>query len=1193
MEEAKRLYQEAVDLSNQGKYSEAIPLLERALIILENAGASQILRSVQVMNFLGIQHQNQGNYSEALPLFQKSLAVFKKVLGPDHQYVAASLNNLALLYYSQGNYSEALPLFQKSLAVLEKALGTDHPDVAQNLSNQAQLYHAQGNYTEALPLFQRSRAIFEKTLGTNHPKLATTLNNLAILYRDQGNYKEALSLYQRSRAIYEKALGADHPHVALSLNNQAQVYHAQGNYAKALTLFQDSLAIYEKVLGANHPLVATNLNNQAQVYHAQGNYAKALTLFQDSLAIYEKVLGANHPLVATNLNNQAQLYHAQGNYAEALRLFQESLAIREKALGADHPDVATSLNNQAQLYYAQGNYAEALPLYQRSRAIFEKALGTDHPNVATSLNNLATLHQSQGNYTEALPLYQESLAIREKALGVDHPDVAASLHNLAELYRAQGNYTEALSLFQRSRAILEKALGTDHPDVATSLNNLAILYRNQGNYTEALRLFQESLAIRKKVLGTDHPYIATSLHNLAEVYEFQGNYTEALSLYQRSRAISEKALGADHPDVATSLTNLALLYRNQGNYTEAFPLYQRSLAIREKVLGTDHPDLATSLNHLVSLHLAQGNTTSAIEYLTRGMEVEENTLTTFLATGSDSQKQASMRKFSATTDATISLHLQYAPTNKKAGNLALTTILRRKGRILDSTTDSLQVIRDNLTPENQKLLDDLTSTHTQLANMYYKKSVNRPPLERYLQQLDTLKAKAEKLEADLSLASVEFRKISQPVTIEAVQKLIPTDAALVEIKQYRPFDPKVKRAEQWGKPHYAAYILHSTGAPQWVDLGAAEPIHEAVTEFRNTLSNKPSTSDQELIEKAIAETKATARTLDKLVMEPIRQKLGNAKHILLSPDSELNLIPFAALVDENNEYLVENYTITYLTSGRDLIRLDLDFPTKQPPILVAAPKYNEPGKPTSEPLATNNTRSSNQPSADIENLKFSPLSGAEFEAKAIAEKLPNEILLMGQEATENAIKQVKSPEILHIATHGFFLEDVETPPPSDLNRSSLMLESEFGLQALAFAPVENPLLRSGIALAGANIRQSGTEDGIMTALEIANLNLAGTKLVVLSACETGIGEVNVGEGVYGLRRALVLAGSETQVISLWIVDDSGTKDLMIDYYQRVLNNQEGRSEALRQVQLGMLGDRIYQHPYYWASFLPSGEWEGI
>ncbi len=1109
VEKAVQLYQKAEQLFKQGKYSEVIPLLERALVILENAGASETVDAARVINFLGQQH----NY--------------------------------------QGNYTKALPLFQRSQAILEKALGPDHPDVATVLNGLAELYQNQGKYTEALPLYQRSQAIYEKALGPDHPDVATVFNSLATLYQYQGKYTEALPLYQKSQAIYEKALGPDHLNVAISLNNQAALYQNQGKYTEAEALYQKSQAIYEKALGPDH------LN------------------------------------VAISLNNQALLYRVQGNYTEALPLYQKSQAILEKTLGADHPNVASSLNNQAELYRVQGNYTEALPLYQRSLAIYEKALGANHPLVATSLNNLAELYRDQGNYTEALPLYQKSLAISEKALGADHPDVASSLNNLALLYRIQGNYTEALPLYQKSLVIYEKALGPDHPEVAKSLNNLAELYRVQGNYTEVLPLYQKSQAILEKALGANHPLVATSLNNQAELYRIQDNYTEAEALYQKSQAISEKALGADHPEVAKSLNNLAELYRVQGNYTEAEALYQKSLAILEKALGADHPDVATSLINQAELYQYQGNIISAIEYRTQGMEVQETTLTSFLATGSESQKQASMRMLSTSTHQTISLHLQDAPTNEDAANLALTTILRRKGRILDSTINSLQTIRDNLTPENQKLLDDLDNTRTQLSNLKFSKSENRPPLEQYRQQLDTLKRKAEKLEADLSLASAAFRKISQPVTIEAVQKLIPSNAALVEIMQYKPYDAKAKPGKEWGKPHYAAYILHPTGTPQWVELGAAEPIHKAVTKFRNTLSNKPSTSDRELMEKAIAETKATARILDKLVMEPIRQKLGNAKHILLSPDSQLNLIPFAALVDENNQYLVENYTITYLTSGRDLIRLDLDFPTKQPPILVAAPKYDEPGKPTSEPLATNNTRSSNLRSVDIETLKFDPLSGAEFEAKAIAEKLPNEILLMGQEATENAIKQVKSPEILHIATHGFFLEDVETSSPSDLNRSSLMLESELGLQALAFAPVENPLLRSGIALAGANIRQSGTEDGIMTALEIANLNLAGTKLVVLSACDTGVGEVNVGEGVYGLRRALGLAGSESQVISLWKVDDSSTKDLAIAYYERVLNNQEGRSEALRQVQLGMLGDRIYQHPYYWASFVPSGDWRGI
>ncbi|WP_353735279.1 tetratricopeptide repeat protein, partial [Okeania sp. SIO2C2] len=759
------------------------------------------------------------------------------------------------------------------------------------------------------------------------------------------------------------------------------------------------------------------------------------------------------------------------------------------------------------------------------------------------------MYREQGNYTEALPLFQRSLAINEKALGVDHPQVALILNNLAALYQGQGKYTEALPLVQRSLAIREKALGADHPRVAASLNNLAELYREQGNYTEALPLFQRSLAINEKALGADHRDVAISLNNLALLYYLQGSYTKALPLLQRSLAIREKALGADHPYVATSLNNLASLYREQGKYTEALPLYQRSLAINEKALGADHPYVATSLNNLALLYLAQGNTTSAIEYRTQGMEVQETTLTTYLATGSESQKQASMRKLSVTTHATISLHLQDAPTNAKAANLALTTILRRKGRILDSTINSLQTIRDNLTPENEKLLNDLANTRTQLAALIYNKPKNLPP-EQYRQQVATLKGKVEKLEADLSLASAAFAQTTKPVTIETVQKLIPADAALVEIMQYYPFDVKAKPDERWRKPHYAVYILHSTGKPQWLDLGLAEPINNTINEFRNNLS-QPNSSIQEV-----------ARTLEQQVMEPIRQKLGNAKHILLSPDSQLNLIPFAALVDENNQYLIQNYNITYLTTGRDLIKLEIDFPTKQPPILVANPEYDTPGNPTSVRLVANNKRGDKKPTRDLgsflfapENLTFGALSGTKAEVEAIAPMLSDVTLLTESNATENAIKQVNAPEILHIATHGFFLEDLEEVAPP-----ILVGGFDTDIPQAPSNKLENPLLRSGLALAGFNPRESGNEDGVMTALEIANLSLGGTKLVVLSACDTGVGDVNVGEGVYGLRRALALAGSESQVISLWQVDDFVTKELMVKYYQRVLDN-EGRSEA--------------------------------
>ncbi|MEC4850779.1 MAG: CHAT domain-containing tetratricopeptide repeat protein, partial [Jaaginema sp. PMC 1079.18] len=722
-------------------------------------------------------------------------------------------------------------------------------------------------------------------------------------------------------------------------------------------------------------------------------------------------------------------------------------------------------------------------------AIREQAFGEDHPSVATSLNDLAALYQRMGNYSEAEPLVQRALAIREQAFGEDHPSVATSLHNLAALYQNMGNYSEAEPLYQRALAIREQASGRNHLDVARTLNGLAVLYQDMGNYSEAEALHQRALAIKEQALDSDHPSIARTLNGLAALYRDMGNYSEAEPLFQRALAIREQALGSDHLDVANSLHNLAELYQDMGNYSEAEPLKQRTLAIVEQVLGNNHPIVATSLNRLALLYQAQGDITSATDYLNRSLSIRENNLSLIFTTGSEAQKQAYMNTFSGTTHGAISLHLQDAPNNPEAAQIALTTLLRRKGRILDALTENIQLIRENLTPENQNILDQLAATRTQLANLIYNKPENLRG-EAYKTQVANLKAEANQLEAELSRRSAEFRTISQPVTIAAIQQQIPTDAALVELTLYYPYDAKTDR---FGHPRYAAYILQATGTPQWVDLGEAAPINAVAKDLQESLASQDSSLDV---------LQETARQLDSMLMQPIRAKLGNKTHILLSPDSQLNLIPFAALVDENNQYLVENYQITYLTTGRDLLRLQNQQQPRQSSVIVANPNYDEPGVNNSQVAST---RGSNRLISGIDVLIFDPLPGTAEEADAIRPLLPNVTVLTEAKATEQAIKQVEAPRILHIATHGFFVDvDLVAPAANPFeNIGDLGLQAGPDTDTSPPAPVnkENPLLRSGLALAGFNTRSSGgSEDGALTALEVAGLNLRGTQLVVLSAC---------------------------------------------------------------------------------------------
>ena len=944
------------------------------------------------------------------------------------------------------------------------------------------------------------------------------------------------------------------------LNQQADELYQQGKYNEAIPLAEQSLAIRKKILGDNHLDTAISLNSLALVYYFQGRYAEAEPLYKEALAIRKKILGDKHPDTATSLNNLALLYKSQGRYIEAEPLYQEAVAISKKQLGDNHPLTATNLNNLAALYDSQGRYAEAEPLYKEALAIRKKQLGDNHLLTASSLNNLALLYHSQGRYSEAEPLYQEALAIKKKQLGDNHPSTATSLNNLAFLYQSQGRYAEAELLYQEALAIIKKQLGGNHPLTASSLNNLAFLYKSQGRYTEADPFYQEALAIKKKQLGDNHPDTATSLGNLASLYSSQGRYAEAEPFLKEALAIIKKQLGDNHPLTAISLNNLAELYRSQGRYAEADPLYKEALAIRKKQLGENHPSTANSLNNVATLYYFQDDIPQAINYLTQGIAVQEYNLSQNLNIGNEKQKRGYLETVSDTTNILIFLNLQSAPNNPEATHLALKTVLQRKGRILDVLTNSLQILRQQINdPESQTLLEQLIQKQTQLSNLTFQRPETIKSPEIHRQQLTNLQTETQQIEDKLSRRSAEFRNLSQPITLKAIQKLIPTNAALVEIVRHQPFNLKAtKESEKFGKPHYAVYILFANGEIKSKDLGETQPIDDNVTAFRRNLADRQT---------PIPQLQKTARQLDEKLMQPIRQLLGNTKTLLLSPDSALNLIPFEVLVDENNQYLVENYQITYLTSGRDLLRQKEKFASQQPPLIIADPLYNQTGQKVA--LNPKYTRSIN-----LADSAFYPLEATKEEAEAIKKLLPQATVLTQAQATENALKQVKKPNILHIATHGFFLESTKNKNENQRN-SPLQID-------------ENPLLRSGLVFAGVKVSQSAGDDGVLSALEATNLNLVGTKLVVLSACDTGNGDISTGEGVYGLRRALVIAGSESQLISLWKVSDKETKDLMIAYYQR-LKKGEGRSEALRQTQLAMLKSKDQNHPFYWASFIPSGD----
>lgn len=876
----------------------------------------------------------------------------------------------------------------------------------------------------------------------------------------------------------------------------------------------------------------------------------------------------------------AQLERA-GRFDEARPLFERALEIAEGALGPDDPFVNAVVRDLAGNALEARDNRKAQSLYERALTGLEATVGAGDPQTAMVQSRLGLLYQRAGQRPKAEALVRQALETIEKTLGAEHPWYLRCLVTLATLRDDAGDLDQAEAIDRKALAIVDTIHETDSILHADLLNNLGDIQRQRGDYAQAQALLERSLAIGETLRGPESYYVATVLQNLGIVARERKDYPTAQAYYRRAIAIREATVGPDHTDVAQLLNNLANTYNATGDKRRALETHFRALRIWEKNAGPYERGTLLSAGNIARTYASDGDIPNAIDFQRRADAVLEAQLAINLATGSERQKLVFASSASERTDRTISLHLNLAPGDADAAALGALVLLQRKGRVLDAMTDTLAAVRHHLTdPSDLKLLDELKATTAQLARLALSASASMRPEERQ-NAIQDLEAKKERLEVELSERCAEFRAQAQPVTLEAVQAALPDDAALLEFAVFRPFDPTAERnAEAYGPPHYAAYIVRKHGTPRGFDLGETRTIDERIEALRLALRDP-----------RIADVKERARALDRLVMRPLRASLGDARRLLLSPDGELHLVPFEALVDEQGRYLIERYPMSYLTSGRDLLRMQVARENRSRPVILADPLFGEPGIAGPAQLARKKAsvataRRSITTGVDLSRVYFAPLAASAEEARAIKALFPEASLLTGSRATKAALQSVEGPRMLHIASHGFFLQDtgVPAPPPVPPAGATRSIDVRAGVQ--------NPLLRSGVALAGANLGRESQDDGILTALEASSLNLWGTKLVTLSACDTGVGEIRNGEGVYGLRRAFVLAGTETLVMSLWPVNDAIARETMVAYYIR-LRDGAGRGDALRQAKLEMLKRNARQHPFYWAGFIQSGEWASL
>ncbi len=989
--------------------------------------------------------------------------------------------------------------------------------------------------------------------GQAQQEEANRLNDGALEFLRQGRFSEAAQGFRGALALEERLFGPADPNVGKASASLAIALIELGQLRAAEQAARRAVSIHEGSLQPNDPALARSLGVLSTYLWTDGRYVAAADTQRRALQILEKV-APRQAQTGEALDALAERLQSLSDLRNARDASTRALAILNGAAGPDDLRSAHALITDAKVSASLGEFSRAVTSYRQGLAVYEKKLGPDHPRVASALVGLGwALHES-GDTASAEVALRRAVHIRETKLGTTHYLTGESLGYLGGLL-ADKHDSSASAMLARALMVQQDALGNGHPALAFALSRYAMLSQADGKPQEAEPLFRGAVQIKESEFGPDHVAVTGERENLAAFLMASGKNGEAEQLFARVLAIRERALGPNHPEVARALGNVAQIAYAKQDYAGAERLAKRALSIQESALGADTPRTAETRLHVAQLAAAQGRYPEAVGIAERAASAQDQGFVRLAVLGSDREKAAYFRSLESSTFFVLSLDGALKGRDESATRLAFTEWLRRKGRILDASADTLATTRDSVRAEDTELVKRLTTLRSELATRTLAGPLERQTPVEHGMMLEEIRREVAQVEAKLGEREGGAGK-DTIITLESVRSALPANSALIDFALYRPLDPRVPSGGA-AELRYVAYVLAPKGPPRSVDLGPAAAIDELVSLTRKLLSSRS------------AEYGAAARRLDALTMGKLRDLLGEARQVYVSPDGMLNLVPFAALEDELNEALLLRYSFTYLASGRDLLRFGHGGRKGHGAVIVANPDYG---------IAAAKRAGAFQPNAQ-------PLPGTAIEGADVARLLAGARLISAADATEGALKTAVRPAILHVATHGYFLAD---RPKLAAGTRALNFEVDSSGPASEPAQSLDPMLRAGLVLANANSGTSGNDDGILTALEASMLDLHGTSLVVLSACETGVGEVHNGDGVYGLRRAFALAGADAEIMSLWKVSDDATKDLMVNLY-RNLAKGEGRSEALRKAQLSLYAKEPSAHPFYWAAFIFSGD----
>ncbi|HMW38758.1 MAG: CHAT domain-containing protein [Saprospiraceae bacterium] len=937
------------------------------------------------------------------------------------------------------------------------------------------------------------------------------------------------------------------------------------------------------------------------ILYFMGEYKEAVPWYLKAKIIREKTLGKVHLDYARILNNLALVYKNIGYYEKAEPLYLETFSIQEKLLGREHPEFSYTLNNLATLYQKMGFFSKSEKLLLESKEIKLKVFGKQHPEYAACLSNLALLYHDWGHLDRAEPLALEAKAIRKQTLGIEDLDYAESLNNLANLYSDLGQYNKAESFFLEEKNIYERKLGKEHPDYAMSLVNLVAHYTDIKQFEKATPLLQEAMLIQEKTLGKEHPDYALSLGLQSKIYNGLGQVEKAITVLKEAMEFNGITLGKEHPSYVSMQINLASLYLGLNQYKQAEPLLLSAKAIFES--GTVYRDQFNYLNCLIllaKLYFNQGQFKQAESLIVEQVALNRLLLNKSLNHLSEQELNEYMKIFSRQQEQILTYRQNYQ--SGVLSGIIYDDCLFHKGFLMKAVNHLRQLAsQDSIASEKFSLM---RAYRNRLAMQY-----SLPYKEQDSALIAELEDKSLKLEKEIVYIGINHDNIVQDLRWYSIKEKLKPGEAAVEFVRFHDTGTK-----QEDRVLYSAMILlpqveQPIYIPLFEEKSLDSLIHFGSVHDANYVNNLYS-----LANRGAVALEAPVRSLYEILWRPMDKALSGVKTIYFSPSGLLNRINLDAIPISETESLADKYILIEILSTRQLATISKNRVVNNDAVLFGGLKFDADTTISSEnQLVVSNIISQQNHSQTSRQMLFGnweyiPFTAREVDAvaKIMNSNGINPYLNKDYNGTEETFKRIganKSPSarILHIATHGYFFPD---PNQTFSNNGGVAQDSEESKRTVKssspslrfsnekepiFKSSENPMLRSGLILVGANYTWKGgrnleeREDGIVTAFEISQMNLVNTELVVLSACETGLGDIHGYEGVYGLQRAFKIAGAKYLIMSLWQVPDKQTSLLMTTFYKKWLEDKMYIPDAFHaaQKELRELGF----DPYQWAGFV--------